>query len=75
MGSVHPKVGGTALAGAVVVILLYLVKTLARIDVPPDVAAAVTTVIGFVIGYLVPSPQAPAAQVVPINNARQGTMP
>lgn len=72
LGTLHPKVVGSAMAGAIVVILLYVVKVTTKVDVPPEVAAAVTTVIGFIIGYLVPSPTLPAGQVVALSQRQAG---
>ena len=55
MGSIHPKIGGSTLAAAIVVVLIYVIQTTTKVQVPADVAAAVTTIVGFAIGYLVPS--------------------
>lgn len=55
MGSIHPKIGGSTLAAAIVVVLIYVIQTITKIAIPADVAAAVTTIVGFVIGYFVPS--------------------
>lgn len=46
----QPKVLAGGVAGAVTVLLVYVVG-LAGVDVPPEVAAAVTTVITFAAGY------------------------
>lgn len=51
---VDRKVGAGALAGAVTTIVVWGVG-LGGVDVPPEVAAAATTVFGFAIGWLVPN--------------------
>lgn len=48
----QPKVVAGGVAGAVTVLLVYAFG-LAGVDVPAEVAAAVTTVISFAAGYLV----------------------
>ena len=47
-----PKVAAAGIAGAVSVILVWLLNTVAGVDVPPEVAAAFTTVLAFGAGYL-----------------------
>jgi hypothetical protein len=49
------KVGAAGLAGAVSVILVW-VATLAGVEMPAEVAAAITAVLAFGAGYLVPDP-------------------
>jgi hypothetical protein len=49
------KVGAAGLAGAVGVILVW-VLSLFGVEVPPGVAAAITAVLAFGAGYLVPDP-------------------
>lgn len=71
MGRIHPKVAGGTLAGAIVVILVYIVHVFAHIDVPAEVAAAITTVVGFVIMYFVPSQQL-GGQVVALSQRQAG---
>lgn len=46
------KVGAGALAGALSVIVVWCAGA-AGLDVPPEVASAATTVIGFAVGYYV----------------------
>jgi hypothetical protein len=49
------KVSTGAVAGAVVVFVIWVVKAAGLVDdVPPEVAAAVTTVVSFVLAWLVP---------------------
>ncbi len=45
------KMQAVGISGAVTIVLMYLAG-LASIEVPPEVAAAVTTIIAFVSGYL-----------------------
>lgn len=44
------KVTAGALAGAVTVILVW-VAGLAGVEIPPEVASAITTVLSFIAGY------------------------
>lgn len=48
---VHPKIAVAGVAGAVTTILVFVVNELG-VDVPPEVAAAVTTILSFGAGYL-----------------------
>lgn len=48
------KTGLTVIAGAIVTVLVWI-ATLNSIEVPGEVAAAVTTIIAGVVGYLVPA--------------------
>jgi hypothetical protein len=50
----NPKVTAAGLAGALTTIIVWGVG-LAGLDVPPEVAAAVTTVLSVATGYLVPA--------------------
>lgn len=47
------KVTAAAIAGAVVTIVVWILQ-LSHIDVPPEVAAAATTLLSAVAGYLAP---------------------
>lgn len=53
--SIHPKVAGGAVAGAFSVLLLYLLDMYASFRPPSGVAAAITTIITFVVAYFIPS--------------------
>jgi uncharacterized membrane-anchored protein len=55
------KVGSGAIAGAIVVILIWLVETFTSVDIPPEIAAALTTIITFATSYLIREPDAPGA--------------
>ena len=47
-----PKMTAVGIAGSVTVILLYLVKVIFNVDMPAEVASAITAVISFGAGYL-----------------------
>lgn len=49
------KVAAGGVAGAITTILIYLVKTIWKVEVPADLVGAITTVISFVTAYMVPS--------------------
>lgn len=51
MNAPNPKVAATAIAGAVTVILVWIAG-LFGLDVPPEVASAVTALIAFAAGYI-----------------------
>ena len=46
------KVSAQALGGALVAVAAWATSTFAGLDIPADVAAALTVVTGFVAGYL-----------------------
>ena len=48
------KVGTGALAGAVSIVLVWVLGNVIHIDVPATVASAITTIMTFVTSYLVP---------------------
>ena len=47
-----PKVAAAGIAGAVTVILVWLLNTAAGVDVPPEVASSFTAVLAFAAGWL-----------------------
>ncbi len=47
------KVGSSALAGGLSIILVWAIKQFGHVEIPPEVASGLTTVISFVTGYLV----------------------
>lgn len=55
-GSPYPiqKVSAAALAGFVTTILIWILKTYAATDLPPDVAGAVTGIIMVATAYVTP---------------------
>lgn len=48
------KVVAGALGGAVSVILVWILKAYANVELPPDVAAAFTLVVSTIVAYLIP---------------------
>lgn len=52
---INPKVAAGGVAGAVTIILVWILNTGAGVDVPPEVASAITTVLSFAAGYMMPS--------------------
>jgi uncharacterized membrane protein len=48
------KVTAGAIAGALVTIAIWLSKTYGHVDIPSEVAAAITTVLTFIVSYIVP---------------------
>ncbi len=50
----HPKVATTALGGALATVILWVLSSTGH-SAPPEVAAAIVTVVGFLAGYLTPS--------------------
>lgn len=51
---VHPKVAAAALAGALVVIGDWALRTFAHVNQPPEVVASETVIVSFVVGWFVP---------------------
>jgi len=49
--AVHPKVAAAGVAGSVTILLIY-VASLFGLEVPGEVASAVTVLLGFVAGYV-----------------------
>lgn len=50
------KVAVGALAGAVTVVLVWAVRQWGKVEIPPEVASAVTTIFTFGVSYMVPEP-------------------
>lgn len=48
------KVSAGVLAGAIVVLVLYLVNLIWHVGVPGEVGSAITTLFTFVISWLIP---------------------
>lgn len=55
------KVAAGGVAGAVTIILVWLLNTAAGVDVPPEVASALTTVLSFAAGWITPRSPIPPA--------------
>lgn len=47
------KVAATGIAGAVSVVLIYVLQVLFNINIPAEVASAITLILSFISGYLV----------------------
>lgn len=68
--SVNGKVGAGAFAGALSVILVWLITLFAGKDaVPPEIAAAFTTVLTFAVSWFVPDMIADGAESPAENKA------
>jgi hypothetical protein len=50
------KVGSGALAGAVVTVLVWIVDATSGVEIPPEIAAALVTIITLVTSYFVTEP-------------------
>ena len=50
----RPKVAAAGIGGAVTTIVIWLLNDMAGIEVTPEVAAALATIIAFVAGYFTP---------------------
>lgn len=48
------KVTAAALAGALTAVVVWIVTATSGVDVPPEVAAALTTILAVAVAYLVP---------------------
>lgn len=59
------KTGLTVVAGAVVTVLVWI-ATLNNLEVPSEVAAAVTTIIAGVIAYFVPAKSGKYVDATPV---------
>ena len=55
-----PKISLAAMSGAIVAVLMWLIQAMTAnnagggIDIPPGIEAAMTTVVMFIVGYMVP---------------------
>lgn len=54
------KVAAGGIAGAITVVLVWIASAVFKVDIPPEVASAITVIVGFIVAYLVP----PAANEV-----------
>lgn len=59
------KTGLTVIAGAIVTVLVWI-ATMNNIEVPGQVAAAVTTIIAGIVGYLVPAKSGKYVDATPV---------
>jgi hypothetical protein len=49
------KVAAGAIAGATITVILFVIKSLLKTDVPADVASALTVLLTFGISYMTPA--------------------
>lgn len=56
---VDPRVAAGGAAGAIATLTLWLVDALWKLQVPDEVASALTVVIAFTVGVLFPNTQGP----------------
>ena len=49
-----PKVAAAGIAGALTAVTIWVATYLYQVDIPPDVASALTTLIAFAAGYMAP---------------------
>lgn len=45
------KVAVGAITGSVTIVLVYLVRTVANVEIPPEVASAITAILSFMASY------------------------
>ena len=51
------KVGSSALAGALSILLVWASDAYAGVKIPGEAASAITTVLSFLVGYFVTEPE------------------
>lgn len=73
--TLHPKVASATVAGALTALIIYLLQTYAHTDIPPTIAASITTLLTFIGGYLAPvvKDRTPAALTLPTEPPEDGT--
>jgi len=59
------KVAAGGAAGAVTAIIVWILSAAFKIDIPPEIAAAITVLLSFAAGYLIP-PAANDVVVTPV---------
>ncbi len=66
------KVAAAGIGGSAAVVLIYLVHVLLNIDMPAEVASAVTALLAFAAGYLMREKAPTAAEVAKgvVNSAK-----
>lgn len=47
-----PKVAAAGVAGAITILIVWVVQSFTNLDIPPEVASAFTTVVAFLAGYI-----------------------
>lgn len=54
MNGIAPKTAATAVAGSATIILVWVLHTYAKVDVPPEVASSFTVIIATVASWFAP---------------------
>lgn len=49
-----PKMANAGATGAAVTLIIWLLRQYAGVEMPPEAAAGVATVLAFVVGYMTP---------------------
>jgi len=57
MATPNRKVGSSALAGALSILLVWASDAYAGVKIPGEAASAITTVLSFLVGYFVTEPE------------------
>lgn len=63
--TIHPKVAASTIAGAVVVVVVYVLHQFAHIELPDEVAAALVVMLAGSAGWLAPPSAATSAAQIP----------
>ena len=63
------KVAAGGAAGAITAIIVWILSAAFKIDIPPEIAAAITVVLSFIAGYVIP-PGPNDVVVAPVAAAR-----
>jgi len=73
--SLHPKVASATIAGSITALIIYLLQTYANTDIPPTIAASITTLLTFIGGYIAPvvHDAVPQALTLPTEPPEDGT--
>lgn len=50
------KITASALAGATTVVFAWMLREFSGVEMPAEVASAVTVIVSFLVGYVVPNP-------------------
>jgi hypothetical protein len=53
----RPKVAAAGIAGAATTLLIWILNSFLGVEVSPEVAAALATILAFVAGYFTPQSQ------------------
>lgn len=53
------KAGSAGIAGALSVIVIWVLSSICKIEIPPEIASAITTVVAFAAAYIAPRTDTP----------------